>query len=136
MSQESYIDDLLYRFRMTDANPVITPMDVNAKLSRVAETDELEEDMPYRELVGCLTYLAIATRPDISFAVSCLRQFSNAYGKAHWNAAKRVLRYLKGIRQGAWTRLYCRSTTAAGSLTRIGATAPMIDVRTPDSSSS
>lgn len=77
MSQESYIDELLRRFGITDANSVTTPMDVN---------------VPYREL-------AIATRLDISFAASCLGQFNNAYGKAHWNAAKRVLRYLKGTKE-------------------------------------
>ncbi|XP_071581029.1 uncharacterized protein [Temnothorax nylanderi] len=66
-------------------------------LVKETEPHELDEDVPYRELVGYLTYLALATRPDISFAASCLGQFNNSYGKAHcWVAAKRVLRYLKG----------------------------------------
>jgi hypothetical protein len=52
--------------------------------------------LPYRELLGSLTYLSTTTRPDISFAVSHLGQFNNCYGKEHWTAAKRVLRYLKG----------------------------------------
>jgi hypothetical protein len=41
-------------------------------------------------------YLAVSTRPDIAFAVSMLSQFNQHHGKEHWNAAKRVLRYLKG----------------------------------------
>jgi hypothetical protein len=41
-------------------------------------------------------YLASATRPDISFAVSKLSQFvSNLIG-VHWQDLERVLRYLKG----------------------------------------
>ena len=50
---------------------------------------------PYRELVGSLIYLANATRPDIAFAANTLSRFCNNPGKGHWQAAKRVLRYLK-----------------------------------------
>lgn len=57
-----------------------------------------ENRLPYRELVGCLTYLASSTRPDISFIVSSLGQFNNKFDESHWKAAKRVLRYLKGTR--------------------------------------
>ncbi|XP_076383614.1 uncharacterized protein LOC143260914 [Megalopta genalis] len=54
------------------------------------------EKPPYRELIGALMYLAVATRPDISHAVSALSQFNDSFGKGHWQAAKRILRYLKG----------------------------------------
>lgn len=52
--------------------------------------------MPYRELVGSLTYLASSTRPDIAFSASYLGQFNNCFDETHWKAAKRVLKYLKG----------------------------------------
>ena len=41
-------------------------------------------------------YLAIATRPDISYAVGLLGRFSANPGLPHWKAAKHLLRYLKG----------------------------------------
>ena len=41
-------------------------------------------------------YLASATRPDISFAVSKLSRFVSNLGDHHWRALERVLRYLKG----------------------------------------
>jgi len=41
-------------------------------------------------------YLARATRPDISYAVSNLSQFVSKLGNDHWCALQRVLRYLKG----------------------------------------
>jgi hypothetical protein len=41
-------------------------------------------------------YLASATRPDISFAVSKLSRFVSNLGDTHWSALERVLRYLKG----------------------------------------
>ena len=40
-------------------------------------------------------YLAVSTRPDIVYAVSALSQFNVRHGVEHWNATKRVLRYLK-----------------------------------------
>ena len=52
---------------------------------------------PYaRWLVGSLMYLAIATRPDISYAVGLLGHFSANPGLPHWKAAKHLLHYLKG----------------------------------------
>jgi hypothetical protein len=41
-------------------------------------------------------YLASATGPNISFAVSKLSQFVSNLGDTHWHALERVLRYLKG----------------------------------------
>jgi len=53
-------------------------------------------NLPYRELVGSLLFLARTTRPDISYAVSKLAQYCNGHDLEHWKAAKEVLRYLKG----------------------------------------
>lgn len=93
------IDDILKRFGINDCNPVSTPVDVSVKLTKEdKDSSEEESNFPCRELVGALTYLAVTTRPDISYAVSNLGQFNNCYGKEHWTAAKRVLRYLKGFR--------------------------------------
>jgi Reverse transcriptase (RNA-dependent DNA polymerase)./Integrase core domain. len=97
MHQMGYIREVLERFGMTDSNPVSTPMDVNVKLTKLEQNPDVEErKLPFRELVGALMYLAVATRPDIAHAVSVLSQFNTCYGKVHWTAAKRVLRYLKG----------------------------------------
>jgi len=99
IGQSAYISDLLQRFGMTDCRAVSTPM----ALSTRADVDNdqgatNDESLPYRELVGALMYLAVCTRPDISFAVSYLSQFCQNFGRQHWVAAKRVLRYLKGTR--------------------------------------
>ena len=41
-------------------------------------------------------YLASATRPDISFAVSKLSRYTSNPSDDHWRALERVLCYLKG----------------------------------------
>jgi hypothetical protein len=43
-------------------------------------------------------FLAIATRPDIIFAVVKLATYISRLGQTHWVAAKRILRYLKGTK--------------------------------------
>ena len=55
-------------------------------------------DKPYREALGALQYLSVATRPDITYAVSILARFSQNPGITHWNAVKRVYAYLKSTR--------------------------------------
>jgi hypothetical protein len=59
--------------------------------------------VPYREAIGSLMYVAIAMRPDISFAVSCLSQFLKNPGEVHWQAVKQVFRYLTGMRDQVLT---------------------------------
>jgi len=105
MNQSGYIRKLLDKYQMTEANPAPTPIDPGVKLKKeVVMTPEEEEEMkqvPYRQLIGALSYLAHATRYDISFAVNILAQYGAKPAPIHWTAAKRVLRYLKGaIDQG------------------------------------
>ena len=56
------------------------------------------KNTPYREAIGSLMYAAVATRPDIAYAVSTLSQFLNNPGVLHWEATKRVFRYLAGTK--------------------------------------
>lgn len=100
MSQKKYIRDIQQRFNMEDCKPVATPMNPAVKLSKEMSPTTKEEkvkmsQVPYRNLIGSLMYLATSTRPDIAHAVSSLSQFSENPGEEHWRAAKRVIHYLK-----------------------------------------
>lgn len=41
-------------------------------------------------------YLIQGTRPDIAFAVNDVSRFNSNYNMAHWQAVKRIFRYLRG----------------------------------------
>lgn len=53
-------------------------------------------NIPYQEAVGSLMYAAQVSRPDICFALSVVSRFNHNPSKIHWQAVKRILRYLKG----------------------------------------
>jgi Reverse transcriptase (RNA-dependent DNA polymerase) len=103
LSQRAYIEKIIERFNLQDAHPLSTPLDPHHKLSlsQSPSTPHQFDDMrnvPYREAIGSLMYAALGTRPDISFAVSFLAQFMQNPGRPHWEAVKRVFRYLKGTK--------------------------------------
>ena len=56
------------------------------------------KNIPYQEAVGSLMYAAMGTRLDIVFATSTVAQFLENPGRDHWEAVKRIFKYLKGTR--------------------------------------
>ncbi|RVW64151.1 Retrovirus-related Pol polyprotein from transposon TNT 1-94 [Vitis vinifera] len=73
--------------------------DRDASLFTLPSTDEEVEYMksvPYSSMVGSLMYAMVCTRPDLAFAVSVVSRFMSNPGKAHWEAVKWIMRYLKG----------------------------------------
>lgn len=94
LMQRKYIQDLLTKTKMLDAKSVSTPLASHPKLTLASGT-MLSNPTDYRMVVGSLQYLAF-TRPDIAYAVNKLSQFMHRPTDDHWQAAKRVLRYLAG----------------------------------------
>ena len=94
LMQRKYILDLLGRTNMLDANTVTTPMATSPKLVLTSGTS-LDDPSEYRAVIGSLQYLAF-TRPDIAYSVNWLSQFMRRPTDLHWQAAKRILRYLAG----------------------------------------
>jgi hypothetical protein len=99
LSQEAYIDNLLERFRLQNAP--LAPGAVLTKEQCPMAAEELRDmhGNNYRELIGSLQYLTLATRPDINFTTSKLTQFLTNPGRVHLQAALHVLRYLKGTKR-------------------------------------
>jgi len=94
LSQRKYINDLLHQSGMADTKPASTPLFATGKLLKDS-CDLLPSPFEYRALVGSLQYLSL-TRPDIAFSTNKLAHFMKNPKTAHWNALKRVLRYLAG----------------------------------------
>lgn len=56
------------------------------------------EKTKYREMIGCLMYATMMTRPDIAFAVSTLSQYLDVPHTTHLQAVTRIFRYLSGTK--------------------------------------
>ena len=95
LTQEMYIDKLIDKFELTDALPVATPSDVNVTLMKNDGISKPVDKLFYQSLVGSFLYIALATRPDIQFAVSTVTKYNASPDQSHLTAAKRILRYLK-----------------------------------------
>ena len=86
---------------MQDCKPISTPLHVNYKLSSsMCPSNEVEgiemSQVLYASTVGSLMYAMICTRLDITQAIELVNRFMTNLGKEHWNAVKRILKYMKG----------------------------------------
>ena len=99
LSQAKYIRDLVAKFGYTEGKEFKTPLAVNHGLRPAQEGDEVHpEQERYPELLGGIMYLMVCTRPDIAHAVSVLARYvaPGRHCAMHWQAALRLLGYLKG----------------------------------------
>ncbi|PLW44929.1 hypothetical protein PCASD_09122 [Puccinia coronata f. sp. avenae] len=93
LSQEHYMKEVLSRFGMENSNANSTPLPNNLSL---VKADVSDVTLPFQQAIGCLSYAAICTRPDIMYAVNHLARFSAGFDHSHWAAVKHLLQYVKG----------------------------------------
>ena len=100
LSQESYINKILERFRMKDSLPSVSPamkgdrFNLNQCLKNDLKREQMK-NISYASTVGSLMYAQVCIRPDIAFAVGMLGRYQSNPGKNHWKAAKKVIRNLQ-----------------------------------------
>ena len=92
--QQKYAKEVLKKFNMEGCKSTATPMNQKEKFCKEDGAEKVDEEL-YRSLIGCLMYLT-ATRPDIKQVVSLLSRYMHCACEIHFQAAKRILRYVKG----------------------------------------
>jgi len=97
--QSSYIKEVYERFNNFNI-PIrslpITKNCIYSKSQSPQTTVEINEmkSIPYRNLLGCLSFLASRTRPDICYVVNILSQFQSDPGLVHWHGLLNLLGYV------------------------------------------
>ena len=95
-----FLKFVLTKFGMHDIEPVKTPKDRCLKLTKNMCEQECKHEeticnVPYRSAVGGSMYLMVATRPDLAATVGFLSLFLSDPCLIHWQALKRVMKYLQ-----------------------------------------
>ncbi len=80
---------------MENCTPATIPMQVGLTLPKLESIPDDCSNIPYCQTIGKLLYVAIASRPDILFAVNYLSRFVTGYNQDHWNDIKQEVCYLK-----------------------------------------
>ncbi|PHT36277.1 NHP2-like protein 1 [Capsicum baccatum] len=96
--QQKYAKEILKKFKMGDYKFTITPMNQNKKFCKEDGDENIDKGL-YRNLIGCLMYLTV-TRPNIVDGVSLLSTYMHCASEIHFQAAKYVIRYVKGNTKG------------------------------------
>ncbi|PKU73279.1 Retrovirus-related Pol polyprotein from transposon TNT 1-94 [Dendrobium catenatum] len=96
LHQSRYATEILDRAGMLNCKAVTSPITVKP----LTETNSAIFSNPtlYRQLVGALQYLTL-TRPDLTFAVNKACQYMHQPTDSHFDALKRILRYIRGTTQ-------------------------------------
>lgn len=93
LNQRKYALEILSDTGLLACKPAQTPIEANCHLAP-DDSELLSDPSRYRRLIGRLLYLTV-TQPNITFAVNLLSQFMAAPRESHWQAALRVVRYIK-----------------------------------------
>ncbi|KAL0319630.1 UNVERIFIED_CONTAM: Retrovirus-related Pol polyprotein from transposon RE2 [Sesamum radiatum] len=103
LTQSSYIEKVLKRFKMEHSKRGLLPMRHGIKLSKKQSSKNDEElkkmsNIPYASAVGSIQYAVQSTKPDVVYALSVTSRYQACAGEAHWGAVKSILMYLKGLK--------------------------------------
>ncbi|GBN40423.1 Retrovirus-related Pol polyprotein from transposon RE2 [Araneus ventricosus] len=99
LHQKTYIDRIERKFKGIPRSYVNLPVKTGISLHSKINPSEISENylmkkFPYRSLIGCLSFIAERSPPDISFAVNVMAQFSNNYNYQHWLYVVDILNYV------------------------------------------
>ncbi|XP_068480941.1 uncharacterized mitochondrial protein AtMg00810-like [Phaseolus vulgaris] len=101
LNQTEYCKDLLRKFGMDKCKSISTPFSTNCHLDHDVVGNPVDETK-YRGLIGSSLYLTI-NKLDIMFVVCMCARFQSAPKESHFNAAKRIMKYLQGTKDvGLW----------------------------------
>ena len=99
--QTGLIRKVLEATGMEHSNGLPTPTKVEAPLGTDVNGSEAKRYCPnsYASVIGMMLYLALKTRPDISFAVNQCARFTHNTKVSHETALNRIFRYLQGTKE-------------------------------------
>ncbi|KFM74814.1 Copia protein, partial [Stegodyphus mimosarum] len=98
--QQNYIEEIFEKFKHFQIPVTSVPIAKGTILTKLdcPSTSAEMRKLPFRNLLGCLVFVANRTRPDITYAVNILSQFQENPGIRHWEALLKLLGYLNSTK--------------------------------------
>ncbi|MBW0542147.1 hypothetical protein O181_081862 [Austropuccinia psidii MF-1] len=94
LSQNAASSDILNR-HWTGQSSHKTPLPANITLPTLPDSHQPIRRTEFLSIIGSLSYVVNATRPDMCFAVNMLSRHQKNTGTEHWKALQHLLGYLK-----------------------------------------
>ena len=96
LSQSTYLDKILKKFKMDQSNKGFLPVLQGMKLSKTqnpttAEDRERMKVIPYASAIGSIKYAMLCTRPVLCLAMSLEWGYNKDLGVDHWTTVKIIL---------------------------------------------
>ena len=100
INQTQYIHEICNRYSNFNIPVSSLPIAQGSVFSKSqcpqSEYEQSEmKSIPYRNVLGCLSFISGRTRPDISYAVNIFSQFQNNPGMEHWWGLLKLLGYVR-----------------------------------------
>ncbi|KAJ9547185.1 hypothetical protein OSB04_019728 [Centaurea solstitialis] len=100
LSQSTYIDKILKKFRMDESKKGFIPMQHGIVLSKTqcpvsSQDQDKMKSVPYASAIESIIYAMLCTRPDVAYSVSVTSRYQRNPGGPHWVAVKNILKYLR-----------------------------------------
>ncbi|KAJ9565636.1 hypothetical protein OSB04_001602 [Centaurea solstitialis] len=98
LSQSTYIDKILKKFRMDESKKGFIPMQHGIVLSKTqcpvsSQDQDKMKSVPYASAIGSIMYAMLW--PDVAYSVSVTSRYQRNPGEPHWVAVKNILKYLR-----------------------------------------
>ena len=105
MNQEPFIDTVLVKVGLDgpECGTSPTPYRSGYPIDKIPKKDydaatQARITFKMQSFTGCLQWLSTSTRPDIATATNILSRYNHCATTGHLDAAKRIIRYLKGTK--------------------------------------
>ncbi|KAJ9544159.1 hypothetical protein OSB04_023866 [Centaurea solstitialis] len=104
LSQSTYIDRILKKFRMDESKKGFIPMQHGIVLSKTqcpvsSQDQDKMKSVPYASAIGSIMYAMLCTRPDVAYSVSVTSRYQQNPDEPHWVAVKNILKYLRRTKE-------------------------------------
>ncbi len=101
LNQSVYVEQMLRDHEMWDCKSLVIFMNVSCRLIKVSDEYTADKSLriSYQSAVRSLMYIMLETRSNIAYSISMINRYVFNLTQTHWQAVKRIFRYLRGTHQ-------------------------------------